>query len=104
MYVYYCCAFAAEEVDMIVGCINKQFPVKTEKHKCQGPGSTLLCKVLFAYLKEDDFKSEEVQRREDGMIREAFYPRLDNNNTGVFGLAEQKLGRGIITLYKCIGE
>lgn len=40
MYVYHCRAFAAEEVDMAAGCINKQFPVKTEKYGCQEPGKT----------------------------------------------------------------
>lgn len=39
-----------------------------------------MCKVSFTYLKEDDFKPEQVQRRADGMIREAYCPRRDNDN------------------------
>lgn len=87
-----------------MACVNKQFPVKTEKHKCQDPGMTLLCKVSFTYLKEEDFNSEKVQRRTESVIREGFCPRLGYNKTGGFGPAEQKLGRGIIAPYKFVGE
>lgn len=59
-----------------VACVNKQFPVKTEQHKCQDPGMTLLCKVSFTYLKEEDFNSEKVQRRTESMIRDGFCSKI----------------------------